>query len=327
MTPIRVGIVGVRRARQGLGPFVARELRAAGAEVVGFAGTSLASVAEAARALGDLGLPDANGYVGLDALLAQETLDALAILSPIETHAACLEAALAAGLHVLCEKPFVWDVAQPAAVAKRLVDGFAARGLLLYENCQWPYALSAFEALHPGGLAAGRPPHRFGMRLSPSATGARMLVDMLSHPLSLLQALTGAAGGRIEDVRFSTRNPAAETLRVGFLHAVEGHEVEVELVLVGNSAAPREAWLEIDGLRARRSVRASDYAHFLEDGGREVPLPDPLAALVRDFVAAVAGLAPAAPAPRADAVAWRMERVAEIVGAFEAGSAGSCCAW
>jgi hypothetical protein len=210
------------------------------------------------------------------------------------------------------------------AAARRLVDGFAARGLLLQENCQWPYALPAFEALHPGALVPGRPPRRFAMRLSPSSTGARMLVDVVSHPLSLLQALTDSAGGRIENVQFSTRDPAAETLRAGFTHAGDDYEVEVELELVGNSAPPREAWLEIDGCRARRSVRARDYALFLEDAGREVPLPDPLAALVRDFVVALAGLATGARPPPAEAIAWRMGGLAGIVRAFEIGSAGRC---
>ncbi len=320
MSRPRVGIVGARRTREGLGPFVARELRAAGAEVVAFAGTSEASVAAAARALREVGVGEAHGYVGLDALLAHEKLDALAILSPAETHAPCLEAALEAGLHVLCEKPFVWEIADPAAATRRLVDGFAERGLLLHENCQWPHALPVFAALHPGTLAPGRPPRRFAMRLSPSSAGARMLIDVLSHPLSILQALLGAAAGRIEDVRFSTLDSETEVLETRFTLVRDSQAVEVAVELVGRSAAPREAWLAIDGQRARRSIQPSDYALALEDGGRTLPLPDPLAALVSDFVAALSALGSGARPPRADAIAWRMQALCEIVRAFEAGA-------
>ena len=39
MRPPRVGIIGARRRRQGLGPFVARDLRAAGAEIPCFLAT------------------------------------------------------------------------------------------------------------------------------------------------------------------------------------------------------------------------------------------------------------------------------------------------
>ena len=312
---MRVGIVGARRARTGLGPFVARELRAAGADVVAFAGTSEASVAAAAEGLSELGLPRARGHVGLDALLDAEELDALAILSPVETHAACLEAALAAGLHVLCEKPFVWGGPSPAATARALVDGFAARGLVLRENCPWPYALRSFEQLHPG--VVGRPPRRFSMRLSPSATGRAMLIDALPHPLSVLQALSGVAPARIESPRFSSHDPAAATLTLRFDFRSEARDVEAEVELVGASPPPRQVWIELDGQRARRRVQMPDYAMWLEDGERSVPLADPLALLVADFVKhvrrAASGQAPA----RAADVAWRMDHLESLVSAFE----------
>jgi hypothetical protein len=147
-----------------------------------------------------------------------------------------------------------------------------------------------------------------------------MLIDVLSHPLSILQALLGAAAGRIEDVRFSTLDFETEVLETRFTLVRDGQAVEVAVELVGRSAAPREAWLAIDGQRARRSIRASDYALALEDGGRTLPLPDPLAVLVRDFVAALSALRPGARPPRADAIAWRMQALCEIVRVFEAGA-------
>lgn len=324
MSGVRAGIVGARRVRQGLGPFVARELHAAGAVVAAFAGTTRESVAAAGRTLAEIGIDGAQGYVGVDALLAAERLDALVILSPPETHAACLEAALAARVHVLCEKPFVWDVADPAGSSRRIANDFGAEGLVLRENCQWPFALDAFDRLHPGTLRSGSPPERFAMRLSPSSTGARMLVDVLSHPLSVLQALCGAEAGEIGDLAFSSRDPRAAALGVAFTLRSSGGDVGVEIELVGRSEPPREAWLAIDGRRARRTIRPDDYALGLEAEGRRVPLADPLAALVREFVNAVRAI-PGAGGGRsaagsfdAGAIAWRMAAVCEIVGAFEA---------
>ena len=154
-----------------------------------------------------------RGYVDLDTMLAAEPLDALAILSPAVHHATCLEAALAARLHCLCEKPLVWGVADPTGTARRLVEGFASAGLTLFENCQWPYTLEAFEALQPGVLSAT--PRRFEMELAPSVSGPPMLVDSLSHPLSVLQALAPAEKPRIEAPRFDTRD-AGERIHVGF---------------------------------------------------------------------------------------------------------------
>ena len=96
MTAPRVGIVGARRRRQGLGPFVARELRAAGADVTCFVTTSESSRDEAGRALETLAGVTARGYTDLATLLSHERVDALAILSPSDTHAAALDAALPA---------------------------------------------------------------------------------------------------------------------------------------------------------------------------------------------------------------------------------------
>ncbi len=48
MSGPRVGLIGARRKRQGLGPFVARDLRAAGVEVACLLGTS-PETARAAR--------------------------------------------------------------------------------------------------------------------------------------------------------------------------------------------------------------------------------------------------------------------------------------
>ena len=65
-----------------------------------------------------------RGYLDLASMLAEERLDAVAILSPAEHHAEHLAQAAAAGVHVLCEKPFVWGVTDPAGRAGRLLLGF-----------------------------------------------------------------------------------------------------------------------------------------------------------------------------------------------------------
>ena len=49
-------------------------------------------------------------YADLDRMLDGEQLDALIVATPSKLHAAMVEKALARGLHVFCEKPFVLDV-------------------------------------------------------------------------------------------------------------------------------------------------------------------------------------------------------------------------
>jgi Oxidoreductase family, NAD-binding Rossmann fold len=268
-------LIGARRVRHGLGPFVARHLVALGAEVPCFLATRPESIAQSERELG------ARGYLDLGDLLARETPDALAILSPSETHERYLAAALEARVHVLCEKPLLWTGAGLARRAATLCQGFAAAGLLLRESCQWPYTLDGYRALHPD---VG-PLERFAMRLSPAAREPRqMLGDALPHPLSLLQALTAGAEAHVEDV--AIRGGPGE-VELGFFYVVGGSAVRCEITLRSSDRPPREAAYAVNGRWAERRIRPADYAFSLGAGGREVSLPDPLRELLRDFLAAL----------------------------------------
>jgi len=311
----RVGIVGAARRRQGLGPFVARDLAAAGAEIAGFVVTSAASRDALTRAWSEqLGI-QASGHLDFASLLEAERLDAVAILAPAETHARYLEAALEAGLHVLCEKPFVWGRPELAATARRLALGFQSRGLLLRENCQWPYTLPAFEALHPGALA--QPPRRLAVRLQPDSSGLQMIGDAVPHALSLIQALLPGASGRIERLRFEGGRPASQRLAIGFRYRAGDRELEVAIELLRSDRRPRRACLEIDGRRAERLVAADGYQLSFAEGDRTVPLPDPLTLLVADFARALPLPGErATAAPRSQEITERMELLETIVAGF-----------
>jgi predicted dehydrogenase len=117
VVPLRIGIVG--------GGFMARvhagAARSAGAEVVALASSSAAS---AARAAGALGVDTAHETV--DDLVHDPRVDVVHICSPNATHTPVALAALAAGKHVVCEKP----LATSSAEAETLVEAAAASGLV-----------------------------------------------------------------------------------------------------------------------------------------------------------------------------------------------------
>jgi len=308
VTAPRVGIVGGRRSRQGLGPFVARDLVAAGAQVPCFLVTREPNLEPARRALHEIAGIETRGYLDLDEMLSRESLDALAILSSAETHARHLEAAASRRLHVLCEKPLVWGVPDLAATAARLVARFEEQGLLLVENCQWPFTLPAFEALHPGALA--RPPRRFAMLLEPASRGLQSLADSLPHPLSLLQALLPGAP-RVREIGFSTREPAAR-LELGFRFETDTAACDARVVLSHSERPPRRAEFELDGRRAQRLVSDEGYRLCFADALRRVPLPDPLTQLVASFVGA---LREGRTAP-VDPILQRMRVLADIAASY-----------
>lgn len=307
---MRVALIGARRVGQGLGPFLARFIIEAGQELVAVAGTSEATAREASEALAaELGVrPD---VAWSPAGLAAHALDAVVIASPHDTHAAWLSFALDRGLHVLCEKPLVWhthEATAPAAGA-HWAQAFLTRGLVLRVNAQWPWTLASFHDLHPD---APRVPARFFMQMPPRSAGVAMLVDSLSHPLSMLGRFDPDPGARIEELVFHEGGPTAQRWRLTFLYATASRRIEAEIVLDAAPDDTRATTYALDGRRAVRTVDPATYAMTLSDGDRRIPLPDPTPRLVRSFFEDVARGPPGGVDPAADP---GLRHLVEIVGA------------
>jgi predicted dehydrogenase len=62
-------------------------------------------------------VPEARVYTSLDALLASESLDFIDILTTPELHAVHCRAAMAAGLHIVCQKPLCESLESASALA------------------------------------------------------------------------------------------------------------------------------------------------------------------------------------------------------------------
>lgn len=309
----RVGIIGARRSRQGLGPWVARFLKASGAEVACFLATGSETLQAAREELAQKQGIEARGYLDLEEMIRVEAPVALAILSPSETHLAYLGVALGAGLHTLCEKPLVWGERGLAEAAGRIVSGYEKRGLKLWENCPWPYTLPSYGRLFPGVLEEA--PERFEMRLSPVSTGKEMLGDAMPHALSLLQALAPSASVAIETIGYSTRQIDAPDLTVSFRYRAGAHVVNTKVRLVQSKRQPREAGYAVNGHWARRTIQMADYAIRFEDGTRKVPVPDPLGLLVADFARDLASEA-AVDKLRTRQIVQRMTLLDQLAGAW-----------
>ncbi len=322
MSAPRVGLIGARRQRQGLGPFVARDLRAAGAAVPCFLGTSRETLEAAQSALRAQAGGEARGYLRLDEMLERERLDALAILSPAETHDEYLAAAAEAGLHALCEKPLIWGAEDLLGRARARVQAFRSRGLLLAENCQWPYTLPAFRRLFPD--LSDQPPKTLRMRLSPVSSGLEQIGDCLPHPLSLLQVLAPAAQPELRSPRFSPLGADSTGLELSFQYWAGGARVDVSLELRPDPGVPRAASLEIDGYRAERRIRLPAYEIEFEHGSRSVSVPDPLTARIRAFMDDLEAVCGGNPPPDPLALVQRMQMLDTLVRAYrrEAGNPG-----
>ena len=109
--PLRLAIIGAGAVTQVAHLPVLK--RTKGVEVVALADPDRPK----ARALADrFGVPDA--FEGIEQVLDYESLDALVICSPTHLHEGHILAALAANLHVFCERPLAMNAASAARIVK-----------------------------------------------------------------------------------------------------------------------------------------------------------------------------------------------------------------
>jgi hypothetical protein len=290
--PLRIGIVGARRNRHGVGEHVARHLAALSAEVVAVVGTRPETAEEGRCQLEQRYGVRARAYTSLPGMLAEELPDAVAICSPQECHREHLEQALAAGVHVLCEKPLVFNPGRnPVDDARPLVGGFAAAGKVLMVNEQWPYTLPAFQRLYPR-YQPGESIRDLTVLLSPSDPRPEMIPSALPHALSLLFALA-PGGGRVERLEVLPRESRNDAVTAADVHLDYRHRdgvTHVNVLLRHAASQPRPAGYVIDGYAGWRHVRMPSYEMWLatdaiaDSAVRRVPLEDPLRLLLADFL-------------------------------------------
>ena len=99
--------------------------------------------------------PDGRWYETVDDLLAGDKLDFVDICAPPGSHAALIERALDAGLHVLSEKPLVTQVED----AKRIAGAAARAGRVLHTVHNWleaPICRKVSALVDEGAIGAVR---------------------------------------------------------------------------------------------------------------------------------------------------------------------------
>src|SRR6267143_4395722 len=173
-------------------------LRRLGVRVLGIVGSSHARAVERAAALA---LPPA--YKSFEAMLADPRVDVVHITSPNHLHYPQAKAALAAGKHVICEKPLTMTSTQSA----ELVGLAAASGLVNAVNFNlrfYPICRHLHQLIQEGGLGEFRivSGHYlqdwllldtdWNWRLDPKLGGSlRAVADIGSHWMDLTGHIAG----------------------------------------------------------------------------------------------------------------------------------------
>jgi predicted dehydrogenase len=283
--PVRLGIIGTGGI---LDRFLPGARRSASIDVVAIASREedRARAAAATRHI-----PKAHG--SYDALLADDGVDAVYICLPNAMHHPWTMRSLAAGKHVICEKPYS-TVAAEVEEAHDLADG---TGLILTEGFMWrhgPHALRfAEEVGRVGELRTIRTTFSFhikseeDIRLSRELAGGS-LMDVGTYCVSASRLLVGREPiGAIGiawpapsgvDERFSGILDFGEgvtaTLTSGFRSVHSG----IEAIGVDGS-------LRLDDPFAGRATKLIGSDGFIAD----IPKVDPYELELDDFAAAIRG--------------------------------------
>ena len=165
-------------------------------------------------------------YADAYAMIADPKIDVIDICTPNNTHFEIASAALAAGKHVLCEKPFCFDVREAQALAQKASEKNLICGGV-YNNRHLSAILRAKQLIDDGAL--GRilsfsfhyrhdsdidPARTVGWKQNADICGAGTLFDLGSHALDLCRYLCGdfAKIGGKSQIAFDTHKNADGSL-------------------------------------------------------------------------------------------------------------------
>lgn len=194
MAPVGSAVVGTGF----IGPVHIEALRRLGRPIAGVLASTPEKSRQAAQALGI-----ERGYASYAELLADPAVQVVHLASPNRLHFEQCRAALAAGKHVVCEKPLALNTAESGELVA-LADRHARAAAVCYNVRFYPLCLEAREWIASGRL--GEIYHvtgsylqdwllhdtDFNWRVLADEGGAlRAVADIGTHWLDLVQSMTG----------------------------------------------------------------------------------------------------------------------------------------
>ena len=172
--------------------------------------------------------PAARFTADLDEVLADETVDAVALATPVPTHAALAVRVLEAGKHCFVEKP----MAQSAADAEAVVAAAerAGRTLMVGHLLEYHPGVVKLKELIDGG-ELGRPLYLYGNRLNLGQLRAdeNALWSLGAHDVSVLLRLAGEEPYEVEARGESYMREGVEDVVFCFLRFPSGLAAHLHL--------------------------------------------------------------------------------------------------
>ena len=277
MKKLKVAILGAGN----IGNFHVREFKNAGCDVVAILGSSAKSVKKTAEELYNMFRVEVRQDHNLTSLLENEKLDAVSICTPPELHSKQIKQCLEYGLHILCEKPFVFDSKyENYKIAQDLIKTSKERKKVLTVNTQWPSILDKLNLKE-------KKINKFTMYMEPPGFGETTIIsEAVPHMNSVLIRL--ANSGEATNFRFYK---SKEDIKIKFNYENKNNICKVIYCIKPKQERPRKINFSINGQEYRREV-TGENKHFIISKHMKLEIEDPLKASIKKFVGAIKGSKP-----------------------------------
>ncbi len=275
MSKQMVAILGA----SGIGKFHAREFHNAGCNVVAILGSTEESAAKTAAALKSEFSIRVSPYHDLETLISTEELNAVSICTPAELHAIQARKCLEAGIHVLCEKPFVLETKDKNyQIAKSLFSIAKEKKKILTVNTQWvsiiPYLEGDFDLKNIKS---------FSFYMEPPLGGElNLITEAIPHANSMLLGLISNKNLLPNNINFPISNDEEIVIQFNYGKCEAGYHFKLK------EQRPRKLSFTINGTEFVREI-GGNYTQQLVYNRKAIDIPDPLTESVKAFVGAING--------------------------------------
>ncbi len=279
---MKTAIIGAGRNKSGIGQYIGKYFQKNGATVTSVLGTTEKTARKASSILTQYGI-DATYYTDFSSMMRRERPDAVVIASPALTHYEYLIKCVKEGVHIFCEKPFVWQDKNDIDINSLLENIFEtaeSNNLKIAMNSQCPFSLPYYEQLC--GLVHSQKVDTFFIRLSPVVSGKEMILESVPHALSILYTVLG--DGQIGNLSIQGYK---EKIITTFHYIFTSGYCEVMIELVRTILPPRSFSYGFNGKIIHRVLDLDTYDISFKYSDKILMIKDPLELSVQDFISAV----------------------------------------
>jgi predicted dehydrogenase len=281
-TKMKAAIIGAGRNKSGIGQYIGKYFQKNGATVISVLGSTEKTARKASSILTQYGIHAAY-YTDFNRMIKTERPDAVVIACPARVHYEYLINCVTEGVHIFCEKPFIWQDNADISITSLLENIFETaerNDLKIAMNSQWPFSLPYYEELC--GPIDYQKVDTFFIRLSPVVSGKQMILESVPHALSILYTVLGE--GQIGKLSIQG-DPG--TIRITFQYIFTSGCCEAIIELVRTIFPPRSFSYGFNGKIFHRVLELDTYDIFFKYLDNILMIKDPLELSVQNFISAV----------------------------------------